>query len=91
MIRTSPFRFSWVYDNPEYYRVETNPLAEKIPIVVVTGNAAAALPREVMEEARTYRRYRFFKDNGIFRYRTLVTVYLPPEHKAPPARGPGTP
>ena len=71
-LETSSLRFTW-----ECERSRRDPAGgEEAAVVVVAGEADPPLPEPVARRLRRYRPARTFAvDEGVFRYRTLVTVY----------------
>jgi len=74
---TSPFRFSWRYRNPGYYADGSGSTGDPA-IAFIAGSAASVLPAAVRERTRGYTKRSFHIDDGRFRFRTLVTVFIPP-------------
>ena len=61
---------------PEYYRNEKQ--RKHDIIAVISSDHNQVLPAEVKEKlSGYYRDKRFNKDEGIFRYKTIVDIYLP--------------
>lgn len=74
--RLSPLRFTWEYDVPGYY-LHKNENTEKV-VVVVSGSQDQVLPVEIKDRLSGYLlTRRFDNDEGIFRYKTIVDVYVP--------------
>lgn len=71
-LKTSPLRFTWEYELPEYYsRAKGKPEV----IVVVTGEKKP-IPGEIEKELEDYRliaEYR--RSQGLFDFTTLVSIY----------------
>jgi hypothetical protein len=76
-VRKSPFRFSWRYRNPAYYSQDAFIEDGRRAVVVISGASYPALPPELAERVRLYERYSFADSSGVFRFRTLLSVYLP--------------
>ncbi len=74
---TSPFRFSWRYRNPGYYAAGSGSTRDPA-VALIAGSPASVLPAAVRERTRGYTKRSFHIDDGRFRYRTLVTVFIPP-------------
>lgn len=74
--KDSALRFTWEYKNPLYYRGEYR--EKNVPVAVVSGGPYEALPADIGERIRGYRLSREFGVyEGIFGYRSMVTVYEP--------------
>lgn len=76
----SPLRFSWEYDLPSYYLSRKE--APKNIIAVISNSKIQKLPRDIQERlAGFYLVRRFDAQEGIFRYTTIVDVYVPVQGK----------
>jgi hypothetical protein len=74
--KDSALRFTWEYKNPLYYDVEYR--EKNIPVAVISGGPYETLPADIGERIRGYRLSREFGVyEGIFGYRSMVTVYEP--------------
>lgn len=72
----SSLRFTWEYSLPSYYLLK-NENTERI-IVVISDSEDKGLPVEVKDRLSGYSLIRRFgNDEGIFRYKTIVDVYVP--------------
>jgi hypothetical protein len=72
----SPLRFGWEYDLPSYYRFEKE--VSKNIIAVISNNRNQKLPVNIQKRlAGFYPVRRFDMQEGIFRYTTIVDVYVP--------------
>ncbi len=75
--RNSSLRFTWEYRNPEYYQDGNR--GEDIPVVIISGGPYERLPGEVEKRIRGYRLVQEFDTyEGIFDFRTTVSVFQPP-------------
>jgi len=76
-IETSPIRFTWGYQNPEYYvRAQTGPVSNMI--AVITNRGDDSLPGPIGEKLKGYERIRVFEAaDDLFLYSPVVTVYSP--------------
>ncbi|NOZ26295.1 MAG: hypothetical protein GXO94_09440 [Nitrospirae bacterium] len=75
-LKKSSLRFTWLYKNPVYYR--SGPKRQHRPgaIVVIAQRAKQPLPGYVRKKVKGYHPSRVFGTaTGVFRYRTIVTVY----------------
>lgn len=78
--KKSPLRFTWEYKNPSYYSGECR--KESIPVAVISGGPYETLPRDIAERIKGYRLSREFDVyEGVFGYRSMVTVYEPVHEK----------
>lgn len=74
--QTSPLRFTWEYPQSSLYRRKEPMAAVSAPLVIISSLANPELPPELTELSRSYANRRdFFTHPGIFRSRTLVSVY----------------
>ncbi|GAB4537979.1 MAG: hypothetical protein Fur0020_06760 [Thermodesulfovibrionia bacterium] len=79
-IETSPLRFTWEYKNPRYY--EGHGLTVTSPpnvdaMVVISEGDEEGFPEYVKERARRYSdKIVFNTSEGIFQYRTFVTIMI---------------
>ncbi len=74
-LEKSSLRFTWLYKNPVYYRDGLRK-GRTGAIVVISQRVGQRLPGYVRKRVRGYRISRVFSTStGIFRYRTIVTVY----------------
>ena len=72
----SPLRFTWEYDLPGYY-LNKDENTERF-IVVISDSKNQVLPIEVKDRLSGYSLIRRFdNDEGIFRYKTIVDIYVP--------------
>jgi len=75
-LKKSSLRFTWLYKNPVYYRSGVERPGRPGAVVVISQRVGQPLPDYVRRKVRGYRRSRVFSSaTGIFRYRTMVTVY----------------
>lgn len=73
----SPLRFTWEYKNPGYYE-GNNSAWEGTAVVVIASEPDEALPYHIKQRIRDCRLARAFrKSEGVFQYKTVVTVYRP--------------
>lgn len=74
--KKSTLRFTWEYKSPEYHNLVNQ--EEQNVIAVIYSDKNQVLPVEIEEKlSGYYRGKRFNKDEGIFRYKTIVDIYLP--------------
>jgi 4-amino-4-deoxy-L-arabinose transferase-like glycosyltransferase len=80
-LRTSSFRFTWEGLLPEWYRPGTAPDGDAA-LVLVSGDPGAP-PPILAERAGVRPPDAVFARDAVFRYRTLVSVWLPDGGRAP--------
>jgi len=75
--KTSPLRFTWVYKNPEYYKITIKNSSDfNIPIIIITSGREYTLPEYLQEKIKGYRKTTVFDSTtGFFRYSPVVLVY----------------
>ncbi len=87
VLSTSSLRFTWLYKNPGYYMRGPERGSGAGVVVVISQRADQPLPPLVSRRLKGYRVARVFgKHTGVFRYRTIVTVYEPVHGRAGPER-----
>ena len=75
-VQKSSIRFTWEYENPEYYTMDIKDSENADAVVVISDSADQPLPDYVRQRLEGYHVSRVFMTvTGIFRYRTIVTVY----------------
>jgi hypothetical protein len=75
-IKKSALRFTWEHENPKYYGIERKGQAEAVAHVVIGSDPGQPLPRDIEEKIKAYRKTKVFdRTTGVFRYRTIVTVF----------------
>ena len=75
-VQKSSIRFTWEYENPEYYTMGIKDSENADAVVVISDSADQPLPDYVRQRLEGYHISRVFMTvTGIFRYRTIVTVY----------------
>lgn len=73
-LSTSPLRFSWEFKLPDFYR--DNGWATNKAIAVIASHPRQTLPQNIRQRLTDYQvSARFTRTEGVFRYRTDVTVY----------------
>ncbi|HWR98477.1 MAG TPA: glycosyltransferase family 39 protein [Candidatus Methanoperedens sp.] len=75
-LRASSFRFSWEGPLPAWYRPGTAPGSDTA-FVLVSGDADAAPPPVLAEHVAGRAPDAVFARDAVFRFRTLVSVWLP--------------
>jgi hypothetical protein len=76
-IEKSPLRFTWEYENPEYYSSDQNADDRNPAIVVISNGSLKDMPDEILKKIKGYKSRRIFNTStGIFRYSPVVSVYL---------------
>ncbi|MEK7308769.1 MAG: hypothetical protein AAB089_06840, partial [Nitrospirota bacterium] len=72
----SSLRFTWEYENPEYYTMDIKDSEKADAVVVISDSADQPLPDDTRQRLEGYHISRVFSTvTGIFRYTTIVTVY----------------
>ncbi len=72
----SSLRFTWEYPIPEFYIPSTDAVNDSSALVVVSSEENQALPARIFALASQYKHLKVFDRNtGIFRHKTLVTIY----------------
>jgi hypothetical protein len=75
-LKKSSLRFTWLYRNPVYYRSGLKKPGLAGAVIVISQRVGQRLPGYVRKRVRDYRLTRVFSTStGVFRYRTIVTVY----------------
>ncbi len=75
-LQKSSLRFTWEYKNPEYYADSSKYTGKTMAVVVISEDPVQILPGYIEEVKRKDLISKVFKiSTGIFRYRTIVTVY----------------
>ena len=75
-IERSTFRFSWEYHLPDYYRAKHD--TQNKSMVIILSDPEQKLPDAIRQRlSGFYRDKRFDNQEGIFRYTTIVDIYLP--------------
>ncbi len=91
LARGSPLRFTWEYRNPPWYLGRE--AGRAAAVVVVSGDLAGALPPPLASRLAEYRLAReLAADEGAFRAKSFVRVYVParvasPDSASPPDGG----
>jgi hypothetical protein len=74
-IEKSPLRFTWEYENPEYYTGKSSDNAERA-VLVISEKPDDALPPDLASRIKGYILTTTFKTSEeIFRYQTCVRIY----------------
>jgi 4-amino-4-deoxy-L-arabinose transferase-like glycosyltransferase len=77
-IEKSPLRFTWEYKNPKYYRTDNMGSKDGTAVAIILSDINQTLPKHIEQKIKGYRISKTFKINeGVFRYRTIVTIYQP--------------
>lgn len=75
-LQKSSLRFTWEYKNPVYYADSRKYRGEPMAVVVISEDPLQTLPACIEAVKRKYPGSKVFKiSTGVFRYRTIVTVY----------------
>jgi hypothetical protein len=75
-IEESSLRFTWEYKNPDYYRGGSSLEREDTAIVIISDDNNKGLPEDIQIALKGYRLVKIFDVcEGIFRYRTSVSIY----------------
>jgi len=76
-IEKSPLRFTWEYENPEYYSPDQGVRNRDSVIVIISNGPLKDLPGDVSERIKGYKSARVFDTSTrIFRYSPVVSVYM---------------
>ena len=77
-MRSSPLRFTWEYKLPDFYQY-----SEKKPeriIAIISNSKEQKIPEDIVERLSGYKFVRqFVTQEEIYRYKTIVDIYLPVE------------
>jgi hypothetical protein len=77
-IEKSPLRFTWAYENPDYYENNNADSMLNSAIAIISNMPPGKLPNHIEEKLKGHKEAGIFKTStGIFRYSPVVTVYLP--------------
>jgi Dolichyl-phosphate-mannose-protein mannosyltransferase len=75
-VNLSPFRFSWAYTNPSYYRPDNSTATGKKALVMISGRMKDVVPQAIQEKTRRYTRSIHFSTAcPLYEYQTFVTVF----------------
>ena len=76
-IEKSPLRFTWEYENPEYYLPDQNINDENIAIVVISNGPMKDVRDGILKQVEGYKAARVFNaSTRLFRYSPVVSIYL---------------
>jgi hypothetical protein len=77
--RRSPLRFTWMYENPLYYRSDSGrDFTAERPLVIITSEHGEVLVHHILEKLKGYRKtLEFNTTTGVFRYSPDVLIYEP--------------
>jgi hypothetical protein len=79
-IETSPLRFTWEYENPEYYKADQKDSFDYRTVVVISNRGEEQLPQRIISKLKGYEVRRTFEETTHrFRYSPVVTVYQAPQ------------
>ena len=79
-LRTSSFRFTWEQPLPSWYR-DDSPAPSGAAQVLIAGDHAAPLPETLALQVAGRAPDAAFVRDAVYRYRTLVSIWLPPSLK----------
>ncbi len=72
----SPLRFTWEFNNPDYYQDSQNTSSAGNTIVVIASKSGQALPENLRQRLDQYHLAKEFNVTGrVFRYQTILSVY----------------
>jgi hypothetical protein len=75
-IKNSSLRFTWEYTNPDYYMMKKNGHNQSRAMVIISQKPDQPISRYLKRKTQSYKHSKVFKTvTGLFRYRTVVTVY----------------
>jgi hypothetical protein len=78
-VKKSPLRFTWVYKNPDYYKIPIrNDSDDNIPVIVITSEHGENLPESLRQKLKDYKLAATFNTTtGFFRYSPDLMIYQP--------------
>lgn len=76
-VKMSPLRFTWTYENPEYYKTSMRDnLLDNNPVVIITSGQKEAIPEYIKEQITGYSKVtKFDISTDFFRYSPAVIIY----------------
>ncbi len=75
-VTVTPFRFTWEYANPRYYRPDAATAVARKAIVVISGRLRESLPQQVRKKIHGYAHEKdFLTACPFYEYHTLVKLY----------------
>lgn len=78
LIETSPLRFTWEFDIPPYFAPGPESPRDHTALVVIASRGGQPLPPRIARRLAGYRLSKEFAVlDGVFRFKTVVGVYLP--------------
>ena len=77
-IKESPLRFTWEFQNPEYYTTDLKLFKENRAMVLLSNGPVSQLTQDVVKKLERYKKTRTFASTtSIFRYSPVVMIYEP--------------
>ena len=77
-IKESPLRFTWEFQNPEYYTTDRKLFKKHRALVLLSNGHVSQLPEDIEKKLEGYKKTRTFKSTtSIFRYSPVVMIYEP--------------
>ena len=83
VVNISPHRFTWEYPVPEYYFGGEPSDPETEALVFISEDTREELPAQLRVSIGRYGRPKVFSRSSVFRFKTVVTVYLPKRGAVP--------
>ncbi len=78
LIEKSPLRFTWEYENPEFYTSGFSHADENTAVVIISSDGNQSMPGRIAQRISGYRLSKeFSRLDKVFRYKTIVRVYEP--------------
>jgi hypothetical protein len=75
-IKNSSLRFTWEYTNPDYYIREKKGPNQFWAMVIISHEPDQPISKYLKRKTQYYKHSKVFQTNtGLFRYRTVMTVY----------------
>lgn len=77
-VEKSSLRFTWEYNNPEYYLADAGASVKRIPVAIIFSDPKQIVPARI---AKRIAGYRLAKElmilDRVFKYQTIIRVYKP--------------
>ncbi|MEE8387523.1 MAG: glycosyltransferase family 39 protein [Acidiferrobacterales bacterium] len=78
LIEKSPLRFTWEYENPEFFTSGSSHADEITAVAIIFSDGNQTIPGRIARRISGYRLSReFTRLDKVFRYQTLIRVYEP--------------
>ncbi len=77
-IEKSPLRFAWEYKNPGYYTADHESFSDNSAVAIISNGTLEVMPEYIKRKLEGRKKAKVFRTStGIFRFNTVVTIYLP--------------